>query len=106
MALTLQLKNSSFMRLVFPTLPFTTRSTCDLHHLPSVTQDDGTCATTLPVAVHMHAMAVADGAHIVLAVFQNLQGYLGKKIGVSGDKKTIAECAAIISRVTGNAILW
>ena len=54
----------------------------------------------------MHAMAAADGAHIVLAVFQNPQGYLGKRIGVSGDKKTIAECAAIISRVTGNAILW
>ena len=41
----------------------------------------------------------------MLAVFQNPQGYLGKKVAMSGDKKTIAEYAAVISRVTGNAIL-
>ena len=44
----------------------------------------------------MRAMAVADGAHIVLAVFQNPQEYLGKKVAMSGDKKTITDYAAII----------
>ena len=44
----------------------------------------------------MRAMAVADGAHIVLAVFQNPQEYLGKKVSMSGDKKTITDYAAII----------
>ena len=44
----------------------------------------------------MCAMAVADGAHIVLAVFQHPQEYLGKKDAMSGDKKTITDYAAII----------
>lgn len=46
-------------------------------------------------------MAVADAAHIVLAVFQNRREYLGKKLGICSERKTIAEYAAIISRVTG-----
>ena len=54
----------------------------------------------------MHAMAVADGAHVVLAVFQHPQEYLGKKIGMSGDKKTIAEYAAIVSSVTGKTVKY
>jgi len=36
----------------------------------------------------------------VLAAFQNPQEYVGKKIGMSGDKMTITEYAAVISSNT------
>ena len=71
-----------------------------------VRQDDGTYSITLPMDGPMDAMSVANGAHIVLAVFQNPQEYLGKRIGMSGDKKTIAEYAAIISSVTGKTVKY
>ena len=62
-----------------------------------VKQVDGTYNITYaPMDGPMRAMAVADGAHIVLAVFQNPQEYLGKKDAMSGDKKTITDYAAII----------
>ena len=77
-----------------------------LNYFPPVKQDDGTYTITLPMDGPMDAMSVADGAHIVLAVFQNPQEYLGKKIGMSGDKKTIAEYAAIISSVTGKMVKY
>ena len=73
---------------------------------PPTKQDDGTYTITLPMDGPMNAMAVADGAHIVLAVFRNPQEYLGQRIGMSGDKKTIAEYAAIISRVTGKTVKY
>ena len=73
---------------------------------PPAKQDDGTYTLTMPMDGPMHAMAVADGAHIVLAAFQNPQEYLGKKIAMSGDKKTIAEYAAILSSVTGKTVKY
>ena len=69
-------------------------------------QDDGTYTITLPMDGPIDSMSVADGAHIVLAVFQNPQEYLGKRIGMSGDKKTIAEYVAIISSVTGKTVKY
>ena len=73
---------------------------------PPAKQDDGTYTITMNMDGPMDAMAVADGAHIVLAVFQNRQEYLGKKVAMSGDKKTIAEYAAIISSVTGKTVRY
>ena len=42
----------------------------------------------------------------MLAVFQHPQECLGKKIGISGAKMTIAEYAAIISSVTGKTVRY
>ena len=62
---------------------------------------DGTYSLTLPMDGPMDAMSVADAAPIVVEVFKNPQQYLGKKISLSADRKTIAEYFEIISKVTG-----
>ena len=62
---------------------------------------DGIYSLTLPMDGPMDAMSVADGAPIVVEVFKNPQHYLGNKIALSADRKTITEYLKIISNVTG-----
>ena len=69
-------------------------------------QADGTYTLTMPMDGPMDAISVADGAPIVLAVFQNPQQYLGKKVAISGSRKTIAEYTEIISKVTGKTVKY
>jgi uncharacterized protein YbjT (DUF2867 family) len=73
---------------------------------PPSKQKDGTLAVTLPMDGPMDAISVADGAHILLAVFQNPQEYLGKKVGISGDKKPVADYVASISNVVGKTVRY
>ena len=77
-----------------------------INFFPPSKQDDGSYTFTFSMDGPMDTMAVADGAHIVLAVFQHPQEYLGKKIGISGAKMTIAEYAAIISSVSGKTVRY
>ena len=69
-------------------------------------QDDGTYALTLPMDGPLDAMSVADGAHVVVAAFQNPQDYIGKKVGLSADKKPISDYMATISSVTGKTVRY
>ena len=62
---------------------------------------DGTYLLTLPMDGPMDGMSVADAAPIVVEIFKNPQQYLGKKIALSADRKTIPEYLEIISNVTG-----
>ena len=67
---------------------------------------DGTYTLTMPIDGPMNAISVADGAPIVLAVFQNPQQYLGKKVAISGSRKKITEYTEIISKVTGKTVKY
>eukprot|EP00731_Ephydatia_muelleri_P019624 Em0012g449a len=60
-------------------------------------QPDGTYAINLPMNGPMYTIAVDDGGPIVASVFSNPGEFLGKKIGIAGDRKTVDEYAAIIS---------
>lgn len=71
-----------------------------------VTAADGTSTITLPMDGPMDAMSVPDGAPIVLEVFKNPQQYIGKKVALSAGRKTIAEYAEIMSKVTGKTIKY
>ena len=62
---------------------------------------NGTYLLTAPMDGPMDGMAVADAAPIVVEVFKNPQQYLGKKIALSVDRKTIPEYLEVISNVTG-----
>ncbi|KAL5489328.1 hypothetical protein EMCRGX_G018408 [Ephydatia muelleri] len=61
-------------------------------------QPDGTYAITLPMNGPMYTIAVDDGGPVVASVFSNPGEFLGKKIGIAGDRKTVDEYAAIISK--------
>ena len=67
---------------------------------------DGTYTLTLPMDGPMDAMSVADGAPIVLDVFKNPQKYIGKKVALSADRKTLPEYLAIVSKVTGKTVKY
>lgn len=71
-----------------------------------IVQADGTYVLTLPMDGPMDAMAVSDGAPVVVDIFKNPQQYLGKKVALSAGRKTIGEYAAIISQVTGKTLKY
>ncbi|KAL5515238.1 hypothetical protein EMCRGX_G000377 [Ephydatia muelleri] len=60
-------------------------------------QPDGTYAITLPMNGPMYTIAVDDGGPVVASVFNNPGEFLGKKIGIAGDLKTIDEYATVIN---------
>ena len=69
-------------------------------------QPDGTYAITLPMNGPMYTIAVDDGGPVVASVFNNPGEFLGKKIGIAGDLKTIDEYATVISKVTGKTVKY
>jgi len=69
-------------------------------------KDDGIFELTLPVDVPMHGMCVDDGGQVIVAVFTNPGEYIGKKIGISGDKLTMYEYAATMSKVSGKTVKY
>lgn len=68
--------------------------------------DDGTYSMAWPMKGAMDAVSVADGGPAVAAIFDNPDEYIGKKVGFSGDKMTMSEYAAIISKVTGKTLKY
>ena len=75
-------------------------------HTKGQLQADGTYSITLPMDGPMHAISVEDGGPIVAAVFQNPDEFIGQKIGITGDHKTIDEYVAVISKVTGKTVKY
>ena len=69
-------------------------------------EPDGAYSFTLPMDGPMDAMSVSDGAPIVVNVFQNPQQYLGKKIALSAERKSIPEYLEIVSKVTGKVVRY
>ena len=68
--------------------------------------DDGTYTMTLPVKKAVDAISVEDGGPAVAAIFDRPEEYIGKKVGISGDKMTLSEYAAIMSKVTGKTLTY
>lgn len=52
----------------------------------------------------MDGMAVADVGPVVLQLMKEPQTYVGKDIGLSTGKLTVAEYAAVISKYTGKTV--
>ena len=68
--------------------------------------DDGNYSITLPMNGPMHALSVDGFGPVVVAIFNDPEKYVGKKLGLSGDKMTLDEYAAIISEVTGKTVKY
>jgi uncharacterized protein YbjT (DUF2867 family) len=64
-------------------------------------QDDNTNQWTVPLKGPADGISVADAGPAVASVFENPKEFIGKKIGLSGDKLTPEEYMAILSKVTG-----
>ena len=77
-----------------------------LDRTPPQKQDNGTFVITLPMDGPMYAISVDDGGPVIVAIFNNPGEYIGKKIGISGDKLTIHEYAAIMSKVSGKTVKY
>ena len=73
---------------------------------PPQKNDDGTYTMTWPMKGAMDGVSVEDGGPAVAAIFDNPQEYIGKKIGFSGNKITLSEYTAIISKVTGKTLKY
>lgn len=54
----------------------------------------------------MDAVSVNDVGGVVTTIFNNPDQYIGKKIGLSGDRMTLSEYAAIVSKVTGKTLKY
>uniref|UniRef100_A0A8C5R6H1 NmrA-like family domain-containing protein 1 n=1 Tax=Leptobrachium leishanense TaxID=445787 RepID=A0A8C5R6H1_9ANUR len=73
---------------------------------PQKSKDGKTYELVLPMGnVPMDGISVEDLGPIVLNIFKSPSEYIGKDIGVSAEKLTVAEYAAIMSKVTGKTII-
>ena len=63
--------------------------------------EDGAYNMVWPVDGSIHAIGISDVGPVVLTVFNNPDKYIGKKLGLSGDRLTMDEYAAAISEATG-----
>ena len=75
-------------------------------NFPPQKNDDGTYTMTWPIKGAMDGMGVEDAGPAVAAIFDNPGEYIGKKVGFSGDRLTLGENAAIISKVTGKTLKY
>ena len=64
-------------------------------------QEDNTNQWTVCLKGPMDAISVEDGGPAVASVFENPKEYIGRKIGLSGDKLTPEEYMSILTKVTG-----
>lgn len=68
--------------------------------------EGGTYSMTWPMNGAMDAMSVDDLGGVVVAIFNNPGQYLGKKVGLSGDRMSMFEYTDILSEVTGKTIKY
>ncbi len=62
--------------------------------------DDGTYSYTTSMDGPLYAMTIEDGGPVVAQVFSNPDEFIGKKIGISGDKRSVQEYMDILTKVT------
>lgn len=68
--------------------------------------EDGTYSMTWPMNGPMYAVSVDDLGVAVVTILDNPGKYIGKKLGLSGDRMSMHEYAAIISKVTGKTLKY
>lgn len=73
---------------------------------PPQKQDDGSLVMTWPMDGPMDGINVEDAGPAVAAIFGDPSEYIGKKIGLSGDKLTMGDYAAIMSKVSGKTFKY
>jgi len=78
----------------------------NFHNYPPQKNEDGTYTMTWPMDGPMDAVSVSDLGPAVVTILNNPDKYIGKKIGISGEKLTMAEYAAIISQATGKTLTY
>ena len=78
----------------------------NFYSFPPQKGEDGTYTMTWPMDGPMDAISVADIGGAVATIFKNPDRSVGKKPGLSGDKMTMNEYAAIISEVTGKTLKY
>ena len=71
---------------------------------PPKKEEDGTYTIAFAAQKPMDGISVADGGPAVASIFDNPDEYIGKKVGLSGEKLTGDEYVAILSKVTGKTI--
>ena len=64
-------------------------------------QDDNTNQWTVCMKGPMDGISVYDGGPAIASVFENPKEYIGRKIGISGEKITPEEYMSILTKVTG-----
>lgn len=72
--------------------------------VPPQKNEDGSYTMTWPLQKQLDTINVTEAGPAVAAVFESPDEYIGKKIGLSSDKATLVEYAAIISKVTGKTL--
>ena len=75
-----------------------------LTFFPPKKEEDGTYTIAYAAQKPMYGISVVDGGPAVASVFDNPAEYIGKKIGLAGDKLSGDEYVAILSKVTGKTI--
>ena len=71
---------------------------------PPQKNDDGTYTRNWPSQKPVDAVSASEGGPVIASIFDNPDEYIGKKVGLSSEKMTLAEYAAIISKVTGKTL--
>ena len=64
-------------------------------------QPDGSFALTASMDGPMYTVSVEDSGAIVASIFAQPKEFIGQKVALASDRKTFAEYAAVISKVTG-----
>ncbi len=75
-------------------------------NFPPQKGDDGTYTMTWPMNGPMDAVGITDLGPAVVSILNSPDKYIGEKIGIGGDRMTMAEYAAIISEVTGKKLTY
>ena len=68
--------------------------------------EDGTYMMTFPMDGPMDGICTSDVGGVVAAIFDRPKEFIGKKVGLSGDKMTLHEYAAIMSEVSGKTLKY
>lgn len=69
-------------------------------------QDDGTYQLVLCMDGPMYAVDPADCGPAVAEIFNQPQEFIGKKVGLAGDKRTMDEYMEILAKATGKTITY
>jgi hypothetical protein len=78
-----------------------------LSFFPPQRQDDGSYAFGFPQGdTPLAAVSVDDLGGVVVPMFENVEAYAGKTVGVVGDDRLAAEYSDIMSSVLGQRVVY
>ena len=73
---------------------------------PYEKKDDGSYTMTWTMNGPLYTMSVEHLGPVVVSILKDSDNYMGKTVGICGDRMTMAEHAAIISEVTGKKLIY